>query len=70
MPDLRDSIQSSLAAVAAKPLRVAANGLLETLGYSSDKTIDLGKSDPKTFLDLSVSGRRVLKPRIDVNAHE
>lgn len=52
MSDLRNSIQSTLAAFAAKPLRAAANELLETLGYSSEKTIDLGKSDPQTFLNF------------------
>lgn len=50
--DLRDSIASSLATFAAKPLRAAATGLLETLGYSSEKTVDLGSSTPKAFLDF------------------
>jgi adenine-specific DNA-methyltransferase len=51
-PDLRDSIQSALAAFADAPLRVAATQLLKTLGYSSDKTLDLGSSDPQTFLNF------------------
>jgi adenine-specific DNA-methyltransferase len=53
--DLRDSIQSSLAAFADKPLRAAAAGLLGTLGYQSDRTLDLAGSKPQSFLDLIVA---------------
>ena len=51
-PDLRDSIQSALAALAAAPLRSAATALLRTLGYQSDRTLDLAGSRPQSFLDL------------------
>jgi len=54
-PDLRDSIQSSLAAFADKPLRAAATGLLGTLVYQSDRTLDLAGSKPQAFLDLIVA---------------
>lgn len=50
--DLRDSIQSALASFAEKPLRAAATGLLGTLGYQSDRTLDLAGSKPQSFLDL------------------
>jgi adenine-specific DNA-methyltransferase len=48
--DLRDSIQSSLAAFADKPLRTAATGLFRTLGYDSDRKLDWTLD---TFLDLT-----------------
>lgn len=52
MPDLRDSIQSVLATFASAPLREAATSLLATLGYQSDRTINLGSSSPKAFLEF------------------
>jgi adenine-specific DNA-methyltransferase len=52
MPDLRESIQSALAAVETAPLRDSAIRLLATLGYSSDRTLKLGNSSPKAFLDF------------------
>ncbi len=53
--DLRDSIQSALAAFADKSLRFASTDLLRTLGYQSDRTLDLAGSKPQSFLDLIVS---------------
>ena len=52
MSDLRETIKSDLAAIAAKPLRGAAIGLLSSLGYKSDRTLNLGNSSPATFLDF------------------
>lgn len=52
MPDLRESIQSALAAVETAPLRDSAIHLLATLGYNSDRTLKLGNSNPKAFLDF------------------
>ena len=55
-PDIRDSIQSALAAFAEKPLREAATALLNTLGYESDRTVELEGSKPAAFLDFIKSG--------------
>jgi adenine-specific DNA-methyltransferase len=52
MPDLRESIQAALSSVENSPLRDSAIGLLSTLGYSSDRTINFGNSDPKVFLNF------------------
>lgn len=52
MPDLRDSIAQSLATLADAPLRESARGLLKTLGYASDRTLDIGDSSPRAFLDF------------------
>jgi type I restriction-modification system DNA methylase subunit len=52
MPDLRESIQSALAAIETSPLRASAIGLLATLGYRSDRTVNLGSSSPKAFLQF------------------
>ena len=58
---LRSSLQSALAAFlpseasakagATAPLREAALGFFRTLGYSSQRTIELPNSSPKAFLD-------------------
>ncbi len=55
MPDLRPAIHSSLTALAIGALRIAAKSLLKTLGYESDRTLDLEGSKPQAFLDLIVS---------------
>lgn len=55
-PDLRESIQSALAAFAEKPLRQAATGLLNTLGYESERTVALEGSKPVAFLEFIASG--------------
>ena len=55
MPDLRESIQSALQVFTATPLRDAATALLGTLGYQSDRTLDLEGSKPQAFLDLIAS---------------
>lgn len=52
MPDLRESIQAALSSVENFPLRDSAIGLLSTLGYRSDRTIDFGNSNPKAFLNF------------------
>ena len=52
MPDIRDQIKTALAAFADKPVRVAATELLRTLGYESERTIQLGDSSPQAFLDF------------------
>lgn len=48
----RDAIQTSFAAFSGQPLREAATGLLGTLGYRSDRTVNLGNSTPPVFLDF------------------
>lgn len=55
MSDLRPSIQSSLQALSSAPLRDAAKSLLKTLGYQSDRTLNLEGSKPQAFLDLIAS---------------
>jgi type I restriction-modification system DNA methylase subunit/uncharacterized short protein YbdD (DUF466 family) len=55
MPDLRQPIKSALTAVASGPLREAAKNLLGTLGYQSDRTLNLEGSKPQAFLDLIAS---------------
>ena len=52
MPDLRESIQNALAAVETSPFRDSAAGLLATLGYRSDRTVNLGSSSPNAFLQF------------------
>jgi len=52
MSDLRESIQASLASFETSPLRESAIGLLGTLGYASERTINLGHSDPAVFLNF------------------
>jgi type I restriction-modification system DNA methylase subunit len=55
MPDLRESIQAALFSVENSPLRDSAIGLLSTLGYRSDRTINFGNSNPKAFLNFILS---------------
>ena len=55
MPDLRKPIQSALQALSAGPLRETSKALLKTLGYHSDRSLDLEGSKPKAFLDLIAS---------------
>jgi len=50
--DTRSLLCSKLQAIVSAPLRQASLNLLSTLGYQSDKTVDLGKSKPQAFLDL------------------
>lgn len=52
MSALREPIHSALAAFTEKPLREAATSLLKTLGYESDRTLDLGNSSPSNFLNF------------------
>ena len=50
--ELRGNVQAALQSFESKPLRDAAISLLDTLGYSSDKTIEIPDSDPNAFLNL------------------
>jgi len=50
--DLRQDIRTALQSFQLKPLRKAAIALLNTLGYHSDKTIDIPDSKPQAFLQL------------------
>ncbi len=52
MPDIRDKIKTALAAFASQPVRLAAIELLRTIGYESERTIQLGDSSPQGFLDF------------------
>ena len=49
---LREGIKSTLQAFESTPLRDASLSLLNTLGYHSEKTITVPKSDPEAFLKL------------------
>lgn len=49
---LRGSIHAALQSFESNPLPEAASTLLNTLGYSSDKTIEIPGSDPQAFLEL------------------
>ena len=50
--ELREAIKARLQEFESKPLRDASLSLLKTLGYHSDKTIRVLKSDPDAFLGL------------------
>lgn len=50
--ELREDIKTALQAFESKPLHDASLALLDTLGYKSDKTIRVPKSDPEAFLGL------------------
>ena len=52
MPNLIDNIQSTLQALPAVALNEGAGSLLATLGYQSDKTMQIAGSSPDAFLDL------------------
>ncbi len=47
--ELKTQIQQCLQAFAGSDLRAAATGLLNTLGYQSEKTLDLSGT-PEAFL--------------------
>ena len=51
MPDQRETIQAALRDFTDRPLAETARAFLDTLGYRSDRTLDLGDSSPGTFLD-------------------
>ena len=46
-----EAVGSALAAFTNQPLREAATNFLTALGYRSDRTLNLGNSRPKAFLD-------------------
>lgn len=52
MPELREDIKSDLQSLISQPLRQASLSLLATLGYRSDRTLELEGSKPQAFLDL------------------
>lgn len=57
MPDLRETIETVLKAFTDTPLRDAGLNLLSTLGYASDRTLDLDGS-PEAFLEQFDSAGR------------
>lgn len=61
--EIRKNIQFALQAFESKPLHEASLALLNTLGYSSDKTIEIPDSDPEAFLELLVEHN----PNIEIN---
>ncbi len=50
--DIREGIEAALATFSHQPIREAASGFLATLGYRSDRTLNLGNSSPRAFLEL------------------
>ena len=52
MPDLREAIATSVRQLSKGKLRETATGLLDTLGYASDRTIRLNSSKPAAFLEF------------------
>ncbi|MCP5535816.1 MAG: Eco57I restriction-modification methylase domain-containing protein [Akkermansiaceae bacterium] len=52
MPDFRHQISTAIQSLPGQPLKQAATSLLDTLGYTSDKTLDLGDSSPPAFLNF------------------
>ena len=61
--DLRESIRAELQSFESESLRNKAISLLNTLGYSSDKTSPIAGSDPQAFLDLLAE----LKIKVEIN---
>ena len=49
--DQRETIEAALRDFTVRPLADAARTFLATLGYRSDRTLDLGDSSPGVFLD-------------------
>ena len=49
---LREEISKKLQSFTSMPLHDASIALLKTLGYESDKTIQVPDSDPAAFLEL------------------
>lgn len=50
--DIRERIEAALAAFSLQPIREAATNFLGALGYRSDRTLNLGDSSPRAFLEL------------------
>ena len=50
--DPREAILATLASFPQRQLRLAATEFLAALGYSSDRTVNLGNSSPRAFLEL------------------
>ncbi|MDR0535176.1 MAG: hypothetical protein LBG65_02295 [Puniceicoccales bacterium] len=63
MPEtLHSSLRSALAAFNGQPLREAALGFFKTLGYSSQRTVIVPKSAPRTFLGLFAKNAGAARP--------
>jgi adenine-specific DNA-methyltransferase len=52
MLDLRDQLRTAIQSIAKSSLRESITQLLATLGLQSERTVALGGSSPKTFLDF------------------
>lgn len=50
--DPREKVLATLASFSQQQLRLAATQFLGALGYSSDRTVNLGNSNPQAFLEL------------------
>lgn len=50
--DLRPTISAALNAFEDRPVADAARRLFSVLGYESDRTLNLGSSEPQAFLDF------------------
>jgi adenine-specific DNA-methyltransferase len=50
--ELRTSIEAALQAMQSRPFADVARELLDTLGYRSDRRLQLADAKPETFLDL------------------
>lgn len=61
--ELRENLQSALQEFESEPLHEASIELLNTLGYGSDKTIEIPDSDPEAFLELLIEHN----PNIEIN---
>ena len=61
--ELRQEIQAALQAFESSPLHDASIALLSTLGYSSDKTIEIPDSNPTAFLNLLAD----YNPDVEIN---
>ena len=61
--DLRESIREKLKSFDSESLRNTSISLLNTLGYSSDKTSPTIDSEPQSFLDMLVD----LEIEVEIN---
>ena len=61
--DLRESIREKLQSFESGSLRSKAISLLNTLGYSSDRTSPIADSEPQAFLDMLAD----LKIKVEIN---
>ncbi|MFC1461047.1 Eco57I restriction-modification methylase domain-containing protein [Verrucomicrobiota bacterium] len=61
--DLRTEIESTLKSFARAPLREASTNLLGTLGYQSEKTLDLDNSRDSFLAEFDKGDRKFLKDK-------